>query len=144
MTRIIADCEREFPILPSPRLKRRRRLQGCKLARRSTLKLIWTQPVIRWQLGTGCRLREVCQFNKKNLWNCMHSWDMGTPQSLEEGEKHVCHIFCFIIVQHPANMNNGFVFRNRPFERNPTTWVPTAPMRNGKKSVKPAEKIRKK
>ncbi|TRY71598.1 hypothetical protein TCAL_03422 [Tigriopus californicus] len=28
------------------------------------------------------------------------------------------------------NMNNGYSFRNRPFERNPTTWVPKAPMRN--------------
>jgi len=41
---------------------------------------------------------------------------------------------------HPGNMANaaaaaqaaaaGFAFRNRPFERNPTTWVPSAPMRN--------------
>lgn len=31
---------------------------------------------------------------------------------------------------HPGNMTSGFAFRNRPFERNPTTWVPSAPMRN--------------
>lgn len=31
---------------------------------------------------------------------------------------------------HPGNMTSGYAFRNRPFERNPTTWVPTAPMRN--------------
>ena len=36
---------------------------------------------------------------------------------------------------HPGNMTSGFNFRNRPFERNPTTWVPTAPMRNGKNST---------
>ena len=36
-----------------------------------------------------------------------------------------------ILVPHPGNMTSGFAFRNRPFERNPTTWVPTAPMRNG-------------
>ena len=35
-------------------------------------------------------------------------------------------------VPHPGNMTNAFNFRNRPFERNPTTWVPSAPMRNGK------------
>eukprot|EP00095_Tigriopus_kingsejongensis_P004392 maker-scaffold93_size381549-snap-gene-0.14 protein:Tk04392 transcript:maker-scaffold93_size381549-snap-gene-0.14-mRNA-1 annotation:"AGAP007416-PA" len=29
-----------------------------------------------------------------------------------------------------TNMNNGYSFRTRPFERNPTTWVPKAPMRN--------------
>jgi len=33
-------------------------------------------------------------------------------------------------VPHPGNMTSGYGFRNRPFERNPTTWVPTAPMRN--------------
>lgn len=33
-------------------------------------------------------------------------------------------------VPHHTNLNNGYAFRNRPFERNPTTWVPTAPMRN--------------
>jgi hypothetical protein len=33
-------------------------------------------------------------------------------------------------VPHPGDMTSGFAFRNRPFERNPTTWVPTAPMRN--------------
>eukprot|EP00093_Oithona_nana_P002349 02349.XXX_57302_29231_1 [CDS] Oithona nana genome sequencing. len=33
-------------------------------------------------------------------------------------------------VPHPGNMTNAFNFRNRPFERNPTTWVPSAPMRN--------------
>lgn len=33
-------------------------------------------------------------------------------------------------VPHPGNMTSGYAFRNRPFERNPTTWVPTAPMRN--------------
>lgn len=33
-------------------------------------------------------------------------------------------------VPHPGNMTSGFNFRNRPFERNPTTWVPAAPMRN--------------
>lgn len=36
-----------------------------------------------------------------------------------------------ILVPHPGNMTSGYAFRNRPFERNPTTWVPTAPMRNG-------------
>jgi hypothetical protein len=41
-----------------------------------------------------------------------------------------------ILVSHPGNLNNGggyasAAYRNRPFERNPTTWVPTAPMRNG-------------
>ena len=36
---------------------------------------------------------------------------------------------------HPANMANAaaaYASRNRPFERNPTTWVPpSAPQRNG-------------
>ncbi len=36
------------------------------------------------------------------------------------------------VPQQPGVMNTGFAFRNRPFERNPTTWVPSAPMRNGK------------
>ena len=44
-------------------------------------------------------------------------------------------------VPHPGNMTNAFNFRNRPFERNPTTWVPSAPMRNGKDTY--PQKIRK-
>ena len=40
-------------------------------------------------------------------------------------------------VPHPGNMTNAFNFRNRPFERNPTTWVPSAPMRNGKDTNPP-------
>ena len=32
-----------------------------------------------------------------------------------------------------ASSSNNYSFRNnRLFERNPTTWVPQAPMRNGK------------
>ena len=36
-----------------------------------------------------------------------------------------------------GKMGNGYTFRSsRPFERNPTTWVPQAPMRNGKKKTR--------
>ena len=42
-----------------------------------------------------------------------------------------------VLVQHHQNASGygyapGAVRNSRPFERNPTTWVPPAPMRNGR------------
>ena len=69
---------------------------------------------------------------------------LGALQLHEKGENLHQNItpftFCIkpsqtvAVPGHPGNMTSGFNFRNRPFERNPTTWVPTAPMRNGKNS----------
>ena len=47
----------------------------------------------------------------------------------------IANSYILISVQHHAQNQGGYgpgAFRNsRPFERNPTTWVPPAPMRNG-------------